>query len=169
MSAAQRSAQRSFSTSISVELEIGDAPMLAFTFVLLARPIAIGSSVKPRCTLFAGITMRPAAISSRTCSAVRCGSRSATRRISRVIAPSRANSSCVEGSKPAGAVAKPVAALRCQPRGRKSHAVFSDGAGIPGVSGELNVSAPPSCGAFAKLPGVVPWAFVDGLFPNAGN
>jgi hypothetical protein len=33
--------------------------------------------------------------------------------------------------------AKPVRASRVQPSGRKSHAVLSLGAGMPGVSGEL--------------------------------
>jgi len=44
VSAPQRSAQRSLSTSSSVEEETGEAPMFALTLVLLARPIAIGSS-----------------------------------------------------------------------------------------------------------------------------
>ena len=100
--------------------------------------------------------MRPAATSSRTCSADRCGSRSATRSISVVMCPSRACSSCVIGSKPSGATAKPVEASRVQPLGRKSQAVLSDGGGMPGVSGELKLSGPPMSGGFAKLPGVVP-------------
>jgi len=37
----------------------------------------------------------------------------------------------------------------------KSHAVFSLGGGIPGVSGLLYVRGPPMSGAFAKEPGVV--------------
>ena len=55
----------------------------------------------------------------------------------------------------------------------KSHAVFSEGLGIPGVSGEANVSAPArpgsNAGLSAKLPGVVPKAFVDGFNPSGGN
>jgi hypothetical protein len=43
VSAPQRSAQRSFSTSSSVPDDTGEAPMLAFTLVRLARPMAIGS------------------------------------------------------------------------------------------------------------------------------
>ena len=39
--------------------------MFALTFVREARPIAIGSSPCSRCTRLAGITMRPAATSSR--------------------------------------------------------------------------------------------------------
>ena len=50
-----------------------------------------------------------------------------------------------------------------QPSGRKSHAVFMLGAGMPGVSGELNASGPPTSARRAKLPGVVPCASVDGL------
>jgi hypothetical protein len=59
----------------------------------------------------------------------------------------------------------------------KSHAVFSDGNGIPGVSGEEKVRAPvlPAAirGALAKLPGVVPaWmllgsdATISGRYPT---
>jgi hypothetical protein len=45
---------------------------------------------------------------------------------------------------------------RVQSGGMKSHAVRGEGGGMPGVSGELKLCAPPTCGAFAKLPGVVP-------------
>ena len=191
VSAPHRSAQRSFSTSSSVPLETGEAPMLAFTLVFAARPIAIGSRRCPRCTMFAGITMRPAATSSRTCSGVRCASRSATRRIWAVTVPRRACSSCVTGTKAFGkttrrhcprasansttAKASPQqfahagpsgAAARVtvdQPAGRKSHAVRSLGAGMPGVSGELKASGPPTSARRAKLPGDVPWWRVEGL------
>jgi hypothetical protein len=44
VSAPQREAQCSFSTSSSVELETGEAPMFALILVRLARPIAIASS-----------------------------------------------------------------------------------------------------------------------------
>ena len=44
VSAPQRTAQRSFSTSSSVLLDTGEAPMFALTLVLLARPMAMGSS-----------------------------------------------------------------------------------------------------------------------------
>ena len=71
VSAPQRSAHRSFSTSSSVPELSGDAPMFAFTLVRLARPIAIGSRRCPRWFLFAGMIIRPAATSSRTCAAVR--------------------------------------------------------------------------------------------------
>ena len=126
VSAPQRSAQWSFSTSASVPLDTGDAPMLALILVVLARPMHIGSRPWARCTLFAGITMRPAATSSRTISGVRCGSRSATRSISGVTVPSRACSSCVIGTKPSGAHQRPSASRR-QSRGMKSHAVRGDG------------------------------------------
>jgi hypothetical protein len=42
-----------------------------------------------------------------------------------------------------------------QPSGRKSHAVLSEGCGMPGVSGLANMRGPPMSGARAKLPGVV--------------
>ena len=42
VSAPQRSAQRSFSTSAAVPLETGEAPMLAFTLVVAARPMQMG-------------------------------------------------------------------------------------------------------------------------------
>ena len=44
VSAPQRSAHLSFSTSSSMLDETGEAPMLALILVLDARPIAIGSS-----------------------------------------------------------------------------------------------------------------------------
>jgi hypothetical protein len=45
--------------------------MLALTFVRLARPMAMGSSLWARWWMLAGMIRRPAAISSRTCSAGR--------------------------------------------------------------------------------------------------
>ncbi len=42
-----------------------------------------------------------------------------------------------------------------QPSGRKSQAVLSEGAGMPGVSGELKLSGPPMSGVLANEPGVV--------------
>ena len=168
VSAPQRSAQSSFSTSSAVPLETGEAPMLALILVRLARPMAIGSRAPAACTRLAGITMRPAATSSRTCSAVRWGSRSATRRISGVIAPSRACSSWVTGSKPAGACQRPSASRR-QSGGMKSQAVLCEGGGMPGASGELKARLPPSWGGLAKLPGVVPCAPLDGSAPPGGS
>ena len=168
VSAPQRSAQRSFSTSSSVPLDTGDAPMFALILVVLARPMHIGSRPQARCTLFAGITMRPAATSSRTISGVRWGSRWATRSISGVIAPSRACSSCVTGTVPSGARQVP-SAFRDQSGGMKSQAVRGDGGGMPGVSGELNASGRPNSGGFAKLPGVVPWRRLDGFAPPWGS
>jgi len=41
-----------------------------------------------------------------------------------------------------------------QSAGRKSHAVFFDGAGMPGVSGEENVYGPPMSALCANEPGV---------------
>jgi hypothetical protein len=38
----------------------------------------------------------------------------------------------------------------------KSQAVFCEGWGMPGVSGELKARGPPISGGLAKLPGVVP-------------
>ena len=54
--------------------------------------------------MLAGMTMRPAAISSRIWGAVRWGSRRATRVISGVMMPSRADSSWVMGVKGTGVV-----------------------------------------------------------------
>ena len=102
VSAPHFSAHWSFSTSSCVPDETGEAPMLALILVFDARPIAIGSSLWRRCVRFAGMTIRPAAISSRTSVAVRCGSRSATRVISGVMMPRRALSSCVIGVKDLG-------------------------------------------------------------------
>ena len=88
-----RTAQCIFSISSSMLLETGEAPRLALIFVRPARPMHVGSSSHCRWTRLAGITMRPAATSSRTCSALRWSSRSATRTISGVMLPSRACSS----------------------------------------------------------------------------
>ena len=167
VSACQRCAQRSFSTSSSVPLLTGDAPMFALTLVRLALPMHIGSSPQARWLMLAGITMRPAATSFRTASGERCGSRSATRRICGVTVPSRACSSWVAGTKPSGASQRLPS--RVQSAGMKSQAVLSDGAGMPGVSGELNVSGPPIWLWFAKLPGVVPSPREDGLSPTGGS
>jgi hypothetical protein len=51
----------------------------------------------------------------------------------------------------------------------KSQAVLSEGAGIPGVSGEEKARTPPMSGGFAKLPGDVPFFADEGLLPSAGN
>ena len=82
--------------------EMGLAPMLALILVRLARPIAIGSRLCCRWVMLAGMIIRPAATSSRTCSAVRCGSRAATDIICGVIVPTRACSNCVIGSNSTG-------------------------------------------------------------------
>ena len=58
VSAPHFSAHLSFSTSSSVPDETGDAPMLALTLVLLARPMAIGSSLCFRWLMLAGMTRR---------------------------------------------------------------------------------------------------------------
>ena len=72
------------------------------------------------------------------------------------------------GTKPSGASQRPSSA-RCQSGGMKSHAVFADGSGMPGVSGDEKLSGPPMSGRFAKLPGVVPWPVVEGFPPWAGG
>ncbi len=69
-------------------------PMLALILHFAAMPIAMGSSAPAAWTLLAGITMRPAATSSRINSTGR-SSRLATNSISGVISPARADSSCV--------------------------------------------------------------------------
>jgi hypothetical protein len=51
----------------------------------------------------------------------------------------------------------------------KSQAVFGDGAGMPGVSGEEKLRGAPISLASAKLPGVVPWRRLDGLPPTGGS
>ena len=47
--------------------------------------------------------------------------------------------------------------------GVKSHAVLVEAFGIPGVSGDENVVAPPMFASLAKLPIEVPWVSVDGF------
>jgi hypothetical protein len=55
----------------------------------------------------------------------------------------------------------------------KSHAVFSDGAGIPGVSGDENVHRPARplaiLGSKEKLPGEVPKPLEEGFPPSGGR
>ena len=60
-------------------------------------------------------------------------------------------------------------ASRTQSSGMKSHAVLSDGGGMPGVSGELNVHAVPTRPRWANEPGEVPCRSVEGLSPIDGN
>ena len=60
------SAAFSFSSSPSMEELTGLLPRFAFTFVVSARPIPHGRRLVLRWRVFAGITSRPAASSSRT-------------------------------------------------------------------------------------------------------
>src|SRR6188768_4351415 len=72
------------------------------------------------------------------------------------------------GTKPSGAIARSPS--RRQPGGKKSHAVLSLGWGMPGVSGDENVSAPPRFGALAKEPGLVPSRWLEGFAaPRSGK
>src|SRR5271155_1347509 len=99
--------------------------------------------------------IRPAAVSLRICSAVRCGSRRATACICAVTVPKRAASNCV---------------LAWASRGlAKSMAVRSETPGMPGVSGELNAYGVPIAPRLAKEPGVVPSSSVEGLSPTGGS
>jgi hypothetical protein len=50
-----------------------------------------------------------------------------------------------------------------QSSGRKSQAVFVLGAGMPGVSGDENMSGPPTSCLLAKEPGVVTFGVAAGL------
>jgi hypothetical protein len=79
VSAPQRVAQRSFSTSSSMELLTAELPMLALILTLNARPMIIGSS--SGWLMLAGMIARPRATSERTNSAS-IPSRSATYSIS---------------------------------------------------------------------------------------
>ena len=67
-------------------LVTAELPMLALIFVFAATPIPIGSSRFCKCTLLAGMTIRPRATSRRTNSGSR-RSRVATNSISGVIEP----------------------------------------------------------------------------------
>ena len=67
VSAPQSVAQRSFSTSSSIDEETAELPMLALIFTRKLRPMIIGSS--SRWLMFAGMIARPRATSSRTKSA----------------------------------------------------------------------------------------------------
>ncbi len=69
-------------------------PMFALILHFAAMPMHIGSSDWAMCTLFAGMTIRPAATSSRISSTGK-SSRFAQNSISGVISPARAASSWV--------------------------------------------------------------------------
>ena len=64
VSAPQRAAQRSLSTSSGIEETTAELPMLALIFTWKALPRTIGSS--STCLRLAGMIARPAATSSRT-------------------------------------------------------------------------------------------------------
>ena len=66
VSAPQRTAHRSFSTSPAVSEVTALVPMLALIFTRNRRPMTIGSSSV--CRVLAGMMARPAAISLRTSS-----------------------------------------------------------------------------------------------------
>lgn len=107
--------------------------MFAFTFVRAARPIAIGSSLYFRWLMFAGITIRPAATSSRT--AASFPGNSTSKRLPLCHAASHASRSPVDaptramspGANPAGGVTRrvsPFASVNVY----DSHAVHGDDA-----------------------------------------
>ena len=87
VSAPQSVAQRSFSTSSSIDDATAELPMLALIFTRKRRPMIIGSS--SGWLMLAGMIARPRATSSRTSSAG-TPSRRATNSISGVISPRRA-------------------------------------------------------------------------------
>ena len=87
VSAPHSVAQRSFSTSSSIDDDTAELPMLALIFTRKLRPMIIGSS--SRWLMLAGMIARPRATSSRTNSAG-SPSRIAMNSISGVISPLRA-------------------------------------------------------------------------------
>src|SRR5437588_1291045 len=91
VSAPRCTAVCSFSSSSSILLVTAELPMLALILHFDATPMAIGSSFFLTCSTLAGMTIRPRATSSRISSASR-SSRWATKRISSVITPLRADS-----------------------------------------------------------------------------
>jgi hypothetical protein len=70
---------------------------------------------------------------------------------------------------PSLVVARAARISTSQSSGRKSQAVLSDGAGMPGVSGDENVHGVPTRPRLAKEPGVVPAVVEDGLSPSGGS
>src|SRR5262249_12116269 len=114
-------------------------PMFALILHLLATPMPIGSSRLVRWTLFAGMTIRPRATSSRISSGAR-SSRRATNSISGVIWPLRAASICVIGDAPGEVAARRGAEGVSLPAGddpgRCEGLLSARGtAGTPGVTG----------------------------------
>jgi hypothetical protein len=87
VSAPQSVAQRSFSTSSSIEDETAELPMLALIFTRNRRPMTIGSS--SGWFTLAGMIARPRATSLRTSSGS-TSSRNAANSISAVTSPRRA-------------------------------------------------------------------------------
>ena len=87
VSAPQRVAQASFSTSSAMEARTAELPMFALTLTRKWRPMAMGSD--SGWLMLAGMMARPRATSARTNSGSR-PSRVATKCISGVIAPCRA-------------------------------------------------------------------------------
>ncbi len=87
VSAPQRVAHVSFSTSSAIDEVIAELPMLALTLVRNRRPMIIGSD--SGWLTFAGMIARPAATSERT-SSTSTFSRNAMNSISGVISPRRA-------------------------------------------------------------------------------
>ncbi len=86
----------SFCSSVCSSLVTAELPILALIFVRAAMPMHIGSSDLVRCTLLAGITIRPRATSLRISSSGR-SSRWATNFISGVISLFLARSNWVIG------------------------------------------------------------------------
>jgi hypothetical protein len=87
VSAPQRVAQTSLSTSSLIDEATAELPMFALILVRKLRPMIIGSS--SGCLTLAGMIARPRATSLRT-SSTSMPSRSATNSISRVTMPLRA-------------------------------------------------------------------------------
>ena len=87
VSAPQRVAHVSFSTSCATDDVTAELPMLALTFTRKCRPMAMGSD--SGWLTLAGMMARPAATSAHTVAGSMC-SRTATNSISGVISPRRA-------------------------------------------------------------------------------
>ena len=159
MSAPQRSAQRSFSTSSSVPLETGDAPMLALILVRLARPMPSGRAGSARWTLLAGMIIRPGGdlVAHLLGREVRLALGDAPH-LRRDDAEPRVLE-LRHRHEALGRRASCRRRSRVQSRGKKSQAVLSRRRRHAGRVGRAEgPAAPPSAGARAKLPGFVPCA-----------
>ena len=168
VSAPQRTDQCSFSTSSSVDDETGEAPMLALILVLAGAADRHRIELKAQVDHVGGDDQAargdlvPHLLgASGAARARRPGASRVTAEARRLELRHRPEARRAAPAAVGLAVAPPT-------RGKKSQAVLSLGAGMPGVSGDEKLSGPPMSGGLAKEPGLVPSRKLDGLWLTRG-